>query len=176
MSVSLTIRQELTATETLAAADIPTISSSATDSSRVVHSAFNRSGSRLNASSVPPVDAVVFDELTTDGADTIDLTNCKTAALPTGGADMTAKKVVAALFSCPATNAAAIVITPGASNPYPIFGTGNDISIPPGGHVQISFVGVVSPLPAVSGTVKTLDITGTATDVLNYEIVLGTPA
>lgn len=174
MGVSAAVRIEITAVEDLLAAAIPTVSASDTGSSRVTHKAFNLSNVRLNGTTTAKVDAVAFGELETDGADTIDLTAVQTAL--DAAADMTGKKVVAAIFRCPSTNADPINIAPGASNPYLLFGSGNDVTIPPGMVVALApEEDVASPFAAVSGSAKTLDVTGTATDVLKFQILLGTP-
>lgn len=173
MGVSAVVDLKITAVEELLAAALPTVSAADEGTSRVTHKAFNLAGLRLNEATAAKIDAVAFGELETDGADTIDLTSVQTALDP--AADMTGKKVVAAIFRCPADNAAAINVAPGASNGYALFGAGNDVNVAPGMVVAFAFDGVASPLPAVSGSAKNIDVSGTATDVLKYMLLLGTP-
>lgn len=172
MSVSATVELKITAVEELLAAAIPTVSSTNASGSRVTHSEFNTS-QRLSGTTTAKVDAVAFGVLTTDGADTIDLTSVATALDTT--TDMTGKKVVAAIFRCPDDNAALMNVAPGASNAYALFGTGNDIDIRPGQRIAFTFVDVASPLATVSGSAKNIDVTGTSGDVLEFILLLGTP-
>lgn len=122
----------------------------------------------------PPVSL----EITLGGSPTqIDLTAVAGLALPpsaTRTLDLTGAKVVDVLLSAPATNVAAVNVAPGAANPYPLFGTGNDIDVAPGETIASGFKGVATSKPAVSGTVKRIDVSGTSGDKLKIDLYLGT--
>lgn len=122
----------------------------------------------LNASSSPPVDSVGGGELTlTGGTDTL---NLAAIAHPTGNKDLTGKKVVYAWLQNPGENA--ITIAEGASNGYQMMG-GEDIVLPPGATFPLYFA---DGLAVVASGDRTLDVTGTSADVLNFVFVAGTPA
>lgn len=74
-----------------------------------------------------------------DGALTAGEAKITLTALPRGGLandTFTGLKVKVFKISCPADNSTAVVVAPGASNPYDLFGTASDrISVPPGGAV-----------------------------------------
>lgn len=132
----------------------------------------------LDSTTTPKVEiSPIVRKVTISGTTTIDLTSAAGVSLPATAArsiDASAKKLVAVRLSCPTTNVGAVNVAPGASNPYPLFGTGNDVDIKPGQTLIALISGVASSYPAVSGTVKTLDITGTTNDVLHVEMYFGT--
>ena len=133
---------------------------------------FNLANVRLSSTSTPAVTKSSYKEYALiAGALTIDLTALTDAV---GAAlDGTGLKVQTVIIVNPAGNAA-INIAPGASNPYPLLGTGNDITIP--AHAtQLTVIGMYLPdgTPDVSGSVKTLDITGTGTQTFKLGITLG---
>jgi len=131
-----------------------------TETARTVKAAHSLN-TQLNSTSVPVVDSPpVSIKLST--TTTIDLTAVQGLSVPAAATrtlDMTGKKVKGLIIKCGTTNAAAANIAPGASNPYPLFGTGNDIDLGPGAFLPLAFNGVVSNLPAVSSTVKTITVT-----------------
>lgn len=133
----------------------------------------------LGATTTPAVTGPPISRAITLGgsAETIDLTAAAVLALPAGAArtyDYTGKKVVAFLIRTHAdNNAAGVNIAPGASNPYPLFGTGNDITLFPDSELQFGTLASAAKLPAVSGTVKNIDITGTAGDIVYVDMYLG---
>ena len=166
-SVTLTAALTLTAVENFSATDLPSISSSS--GRRLTHDGFNLASTGWPDAVITP-NGVSAGKLTmTSGVTTIDLT----AAI--GALDrylnFVGDKVFAFLFHAPSANAGTINIKPGASNPYPLFGTANDIDMPKGRRLCV--IDSVLNLAAVSGTVKTIDITGTAGDILYFEIVVG---
>jgi hypothetical protein len=77
-------------------------------------------------------------------------------------------------MDAPATNVAAVNVAPGASTPYPLFGTGNDVDVDRGETLGKCFGGIASNKPAVSPTVKNIDVSGTLGDVLYIDLYLGT--
>lgn len=109
-----------------------------------------------------------FIQALTAGVATIDMTS-----LPaTGGGTFSAAglRLIEMLLHNPTTNAGLINFAPGAANPLPLFGTGNDIDIHLGArlHWHSNNQGV-----DISGTVKTIDLAGTGTDVLWCLFVFG---
>jgi hypothetical protein len=123
----------------------------------------------------PPISRAIT--LTSAVITQIDLTAAAVLSLPAAATrtyDFTAKKVVAFLIrTAAANNAAGVNIAPGAANPYPLFGTANDITLLPDSEIQFGFLATASALPAVSGTVKNIDITGTTGDIVYIDMYLG---
>jgi len=161
----------ITGIETLAAADAP---AAATSSGRQLQTGGFSVTQSLSGTTQPAVeDAPLVQQVTISGTTTIDFTSAPQQAGRTG--DMTGLKVVAAIFKPAADNIGAINIAPGAANPYPLFGTANDIDLAPGQMIVIgTLAGIDANLPSVSSSVKTIDITGTATDTMDVEIHFGT--
>jgi len=127
---------------------------------------YDRTGSVYNSSSTYPVTAAASDELAiTGGTDTIDLTAVSNPG--EGAVDFTGLKIRVLVFQNPGSNV--ITVSKGATNGYELNGT-VAIRVPAGGTIMIDYV---DALADVSGTVKTLDVVGTAADVLNYIIAAG---
>jgi hypothetical protein len=129
----------------------------------------------LNPSSTPKVDQPpVSLKITVTG--TVNLTAVAGLAVPPGGRtlDMTGKKLVGFLLRAPTANTSVVNVAPGAANPYPLLGAGNDIDLPPGSVLGFSFVDKATSLPAVGATVKNIDITIAGSDVLYLDAYLGT--
>ncbi len=132
----------------------------------------------LDATTTPKVEtSPIVRKVTISGTTTIDLTAAAGVSLPAAASrsiDASGKKLIALRLSCPTTNAAAVNVAPGGSNPYPIFGSGNDVDVKPGETVVKVVNGVASSYPAVSSTVKNIDVTGTTNDVIHVEAYFGT--
>lgn len=163
MSVQVTIQQLLTVNETLSVG-VPDVAASAAP---IRHDQFNNGPKTLNATSTPPASMSSSDQLT--GTQTLDLT-----ALPgVNGAvqNGTGLKVQAVMIQNPKTNTGALAVSPGAANPYPIWGAGNALDIPLGGSIELDMGGNQI---AVSATQKTILFTPAAGgDKYNVVIVLG---
>jgi hypothetical protein len=134
---------------------------------------------QLNSSSTPKVDKPpVSLKITLGGSPTtINLAAIAGLALPpsaTRTLDMTGAKVVGAVMQAPVANVAAVNVAPGAGAPYPLFGAGNDVDVEPGETIGKCFAGIASNKPAVSGSVKNIDVSGTLGDVLYIDLYLGT--
>ena len=111
-------------------------------------------------------------EVTISGTQTIDFTSAPQQADRT--ADMSTYRVLAFCFRAPTGNSAAITVAPGSANPYALRGAGNSFDINPGEQEEKTIeVGATPALPVVSGTVKTIDISGTNGDKLEVEIHFG---
>ena len=141
--------------------------------------------SQLNATSTPVVDSppkglplasTSFTVVRLSATGTIDLTAVQGLSAPAAATrtlDLTGKKVKGLSFKAGAANAAAVNVAPGGGNPYPLFGTANDIDIGPGGMVVLAFDGVVSNLPAVSASVKNITVTISGSGTLDIILFFG---
>jgi hypothetical protein len=164
MAVSVQFSHQMTVTETLSVSIPDVVAQNAV----VVHDQFNRTAT-LNASSTPAVSvSASFVATLSGGALTIDLTNMT----GTNGAVVNANGLVPRLikFMNPATNANPITIAKGASNGYTGLGATYSRTLQPG---QETSDYLANNGTAVSGTVKTFDLTGTGSQVLNVQVVAG---
>jgi len=121
----------------------------------------------LNSTTTPAVSKVAAGAAAmTAGLATIDLTAL--TGLDGTSRTLNALKVVLAKFKNPGANP--ITIAKGAANGYTGFGSAFSHTIPPGGTASfnLSTGGV-----AVDGTHKTLDVSGTGTDTLQYSFSAG---
>jgi len=166
MSVSVSQVSQLTVTEIL-----PNNTYSASSSKRTVtHDQFNPSRT-LDATTTPnATEVAAFQAVLSSGALTLDLT----ALVTTNGKtlDASALKLRQILIVNPGSND--ITIKTGASNGYaasskPFHANGQ--IVPAGGDLLLFFN---AGTPAVSGSVKTLDLAGTGTDFAYIEMVFGT--
>lgn len=141
----------------------------AASSPTIVHNGFDLLNKTLKASGGDaPASKISFQTYAlVAGAKTIDLT----ALLGVNdlSQDCTGLKVQQLIFVNPAGNDT-LTFSPGASNPYPLFGTGNDFDLPAGATVAMY---VPESLADVSGTVKTIDVAGTGTQSFSVGLVLG---
>ena len=128
----------------------------------------------LNAGTVPTVTKVaVFSHTLVDEDpdvdDVIDLTALTHAVAQ--AVDATALKVVGIVIQADSENAAAVVVEAGASNGYTLLGAAFKVAIAAGATLMYDGAG-----PAISGTVKTLDVSGTPGDVIAFMILFGVQA
>lgn len=166
-SYSAQISAALKISESILAADYPGLGGQVLDFSQ-----FN-SAPTFDAGTTPAISkAAVFSQALTAGSATIDLT-----AVTIRGVAVTLSglKPVAWLFRVPAGSAGAITIAKGASNGYTGLGSSASILVPVGWTLLLTTAagGVANPAVAVSGSVKTLDISGTGTDTLQVAVVAG---
>lgn len=123
----------------------------------------------LSATTTPPVTAhAVGQQALSSGSGSIDLRAL--TGLNGAAVDLNGLKPRAVLFENPSTNANPITIAKGASNGYTGFGSAYSETLQPGQKV-IKYLGASGT--AVSGTVKTLDISGTGAQALKYQMVAG---
>jgi hypothetical protein len=160
---SVSYRSQITTVETITAGD-----PAATGSADLTHSGYDTSAN-LNPNTTPGVDTPVYQQFALSaGAVTIDLTSLTG---PGGAAvSLNGKKVVLIRFSNPSTNANSITVKKGATNGYAGLDASFSVTIPPGGDVTFYSGGGSS---AVGASNKTLDLTGTASQVLNVSVVGG---
>jgi hypothetical protein len=160
MSIAVTYGSTLTVQETLGT-NVPDISSPV-----LTHGGFNLAAS-LTALTTPPVSKTAsFVKSLSGGTGTIDLTNL----LGTNGAavDGTTLKVQAVHFFNPSTHN--ITLTFGASNPYNLCGSSWSKTLYPG-EDWLNFFN--SGPPTIDSTHKNIDLSGTGTDTLDCQIVMG---
>ena len=133
----------------------------------------------LTSATTPAIEKPAYIATITLGgsATELDLTDLDVPLLlstVTRAIDMTGKNLVAFEFSAPTTNTGAVNVAPSASNPYPIFGTGNDIDIKKGMTICGAINGVASTMPDVGGSGLGVSISGTGGGVLNVRLYFGT--
>ena len=127
----------------------------------------------LTTATTPDVDTTAYLEATlSGGALTVDLTSL--VCLDTTTVNLNGKKVRSIKFRAKSTSTGAFTIAKGASNGYTGFGSAFSVVLEAattgGSWVQYYTAGTGT---AVSGTVKTLDITGTGSQVLLIAIAAG---
>lgn len=123
----------------------------------------------LTATTTPPVTVhAVGSQALSSGTASIDLTSL--TGLNGVSVSLSGLKPRAILFENPAANANSITIAKGASNGYTGLGSSFSITLQPG---QKAFFLLDSSGTAVSGSVKTLDLSGTGSQSLNYQTVAG---
>lgn len=165
MSVSVNYASTLTVTETYTDGLV-----SATANTLVFNGA-NTSGTFIASTSGTPCTKIGTPAVTglvtlSGGAATIDLTALVSA---NGSAvDGTGLRVQFAKFKN--TAAAAMTIVGGASNGYLLFGASGSVVIPAGGELLMKFSDGTTDIDA---THKTLDITGTGSQTMLVEFVMG---
>lgn len=128
--------------------------------------------SAKTSSTTPPVTKSAMTAKTmSSGTATIDLT---AMANDSDGAtvDFSGLKVCCLTLTNPSSNANAITIAEGASNGFELNsgGTAWTVTLDPGDSVQFL---LNESTPDVSGTKKTIDITGTGSQVLNIGVTAG---
>jgi len=165
MSVKVNYTSNLEVVETLAT-NVPAVAAGKGD---VTHSLFNKSKAGLTGGSGQPCTQVAsFAKALSAGSGTIDLT----ALSGTNGAavSLNGLKVQFAKFQALANNANPITLAKGASNGYELLGAGWSITLQPGQEVLLD---LNNAAPAVGGSAKTIDLSGTGTQGVNVELVGG---
>jgi 2-succinyl-5-enolpyruvyl-6-hydroxy-3-cyclohexene-1-carboxylate synthase len=166
MSVNVTYRSDLTVAEVLETG----VSGVATAAKKTVtHDKYNTGPTTLSAATTPAASKVAeFEAALTAGAASIDLS----ALVGTNGATVvgTGLKVQAFKFRAKSTNTGPITIAKGASDGYGLLGAAFSVALAPGAEMQSLTAG---GSPAVGSSAKTLDLSGTGTDVLEVAIILG---
>lgn len=159
MSVSMNPRFLLAANEVL--------SVDAANNANIVHDGFNRTDIELNGSSTVPLSKASYQVYTlSGGAASIDLTAL--LGVNDVSQDATGLKVQTLIVDNPSSNP--ITLSPGASNPYALFGAGNDLVVPAGAVMSFYFA---DQLADVGASAKTIDLSGTGTDTIKIGFGLG---
>lgn len=129
----------------------------------------NTSLSAQGAGSTPPCTVRAgTDKALSSGTGTLDLT----ALLGSNGVtvDGSGLRVQLVKFLNPVTNANPITIAKGVSNGYDGFGAAFSLTLAPGAEHLTRLNDAGSD---IGGTNKILDLTGTGSQVLSYEIIMG---
>jgi hypothetical protein len=160
-NLSLTVREIL-------AANVP-----AATRPIVTHNKFNAAAT-LKSTTTPPVSkCAVFQKALAAGVGTIDLT----ALVGTNNLaiDGTGLKVQAIKVQNPATNTHVLLLKPGTSNGYNLFGAASQIILNPGESIQ--WVGIDSAsVPDIAAGAKNLalsDNSAGGTESHNFVIIMG---
>lgn len=103
-------------------------------------------------------------------AATIDLTAL--AGGLQGDIDASGLKVQRCRFRSVSVGNSAFTISPGAANPYPLFGAANDMVIA-AGNTEVLEMGFNGTLADVAAGAKQIDIAGTGTEQIHCELLLG---
>lgn len=145
------------------------------DSKTVTSDQFNLGARTLSSSTTIPVTIYSEAEWTLDeyGAATIDLTD---APGTQENVDGTGLKVQFVRIRGQSADNGVLSISPGASNPYNVFGAGNSADYPAGCTVpwHLEFGDTLDDVTDVSGVgASQIDLAGTAGDVFEIEIGLG---
>lgn len=136
-------------------------------SPQITQNDFNWTLTQLTPSTAVPVSRVSYQTYTIGGGGTVDID--LTALLSSQTAiDGTGKKLQ--LFVINNIAAASVNVAQGATNPYLLFGSGNDVDVPAG--AKLAFY-VPETLADISGTVKNIRLTGTVGHVVEVGIWLG---
>lgn len=132
---------------------------------------------RSSSDSVMPAKKTVSFQIST--TTTIDLTAAPDPTKGTNTVDCSTYYLLDYELKTDPSNAALINVAPGGANPFPIFGTGNDVDILPGKtKEETTQKKTDGTAPAVRGqavdaTHKTITFTITGTDIINVVLVFG---
>ncbi len=160
-TISVTKQQNITIVETFSGGDA---------ADNTLKFTYLNSEETLTASTTVPVTKhAEFSQAMTSGAVTLNL-----VALPGKTADETVVgtglKVQLAKFTNPSTNANNITLVPGASSGFNIFGAASSVTLVPG--QSVTFEGKDGS-PDIDSSHRTIDVTGTTTQVIQCVFVLG---
>lgn len=178
-TTQLAVSLQITGQEVFSAAEAP---AAAGEEQRTLRTGSNSVSLNKTTTSTPKVDKPPVSQKITLGAGTttLDLAAIAALAMPSGATrtvDLTGAKLkTLVLRTEPNNNAAGVTIAPGGSNPYPMFGSGNDIILYPDSQLVLTFRNTEPPtgIPAVAGGAKEIDLSGTTADVIHVEMYFGT--
>ncbi len=137
---------------------------------QLVHSITLPIPSILSGVTTPPAASIFSDRLQlVAGVLTLDL-----QALPQGNIipdiDLTGQKIQILQFTSPETNLAAIIISPGAVNPYDLGGAAMSVTLSPGDTILFL---LNDNAPDVAANDSEIDFTGSLIDDIDILIVAG---
>lgn len=162
MTVSVNYKSMLTATEQLADAYL------SSNAKSVVHNGLDVSQNFNGGTSVPVAKIATFALTLSEGAAQIDL---RTLPGTNGGAiDGNGLKVQFAKFRNNDENANDITIEPAAEDGYDLLGAGFAVTLKPG---QEMLLALDEQAGDIGTSARYLDVTGTAAQVLECEIIMG---
>jgi len=165
MTVTATYKSEITAVETIDGTAAPFAASS---DKTITHNGLNTNLTLASNSSQPVTTQVSSEVALVSGAKTLDLTAL--VGTNSGAISFSGLKVQLAKFKNKSTNANTITLTIGASNGYALLGAGWEITLQPG---QEATFFLNEQAPDVGGSAKTIDVTGTGSQVLQMQLVAG---
>lgn len=121
------------------------------------------------ATSVPVTKQTAFEQALSSGTAIIDLT-ALTGLTEEETIDGTGLKVQLCKLVNPDTNANAITIAEGASNGYAMLGASFSLILLPGQSMTLN---LDEAAPNIASGDRTIDLTGTGSQVLNVQLVMG---
>ena len=125
----------------------------------------------LTSGTTPDVEYAYTDDLVMTGSlQTFDFTALSDPEGISMASTLLTKKVRAIKFRSKSTNTGNITITFGTATAYLLFGAAFKLILTPGQHILAY---LADGAPAISSSLKHLDITGTLNDVLEISIVFG---
>lgn len=166
MSIAVSYVSQLSVVETLEGEFI-----SPSDNT-VTTNGMNRSEGLTGASLVPVTKYSAFQLALTAGAATLDFTSLPDLNGTAGAVDATGLKLQMAKFRNKSDNANSMSITKGAANGYGTTAAGGTFTVPLDPDQEWTLY-LDEKAPDVSGTVKTIDITGTGAQVIEVFLVFG---
>jgi hypothetical protein len=163
MSISVTYVSQATVVETLEGEFVGT-------DDTVTTNGLNTSET-LGAGSTPPATKYsAGSKALSSGSATIDLTSLPDANGTAGAVTLTGLKLAVAKFRNKSTNANAMTIVFGASNPCTSLGAAFNVTLQPGEELTYRGKDLAAD---IDSTHKTFDVTGTGAQVLEFEFVAG---
>ena len=166
MSISVTYNSQATVVDTLGGGFIDSVDSTVTVNGM-------NATATLTASTTPPVTAYsAFSKTLSSGSGTIDLTSLPDNNGVAAAVTLNGLKPQVVKLRNKSTNANAITVAKGASNGYTGFGSAFSLTLQPGD--EFLWKGNDnSGVTDVGSGAKTLDLTGTGSQVLEVEIIAG---
>jgi hypothetical protein len=140
---------------------------------KVTSNVFNAGQQSFSPTSTVPVNRYSGQEYTLDGAGeaVVDLTDLEALQ---DDIDATGKKVNCIRIQNPSDNSGAVTVGPAAANGYALWGAGNDLVVPIGCEISMTFNEKLSDIDAVSGVGDyRIQLAGTAADVIRVELGIG---
>lgn len=164
MACTLTYVSQVQAVETIEA-NVPF---AAANSRVITHGLFNSSETLTGSTAVPVVVPVYTEFALSSGALTIDLRSI----LGSGNSpfDLNGMKVQVVKLRCKSSNANPITISEGATNGYELLGNGFTFQLKPSQEITMHLKDLS---PDVGASAKTIDLTGTGSQVLEVAIIAG---
>lgn len=148
---------------------IETVEADAADQMSVSQNGFNLNNVSLNANSTVPATKSSYKTYTLGGGGTLTIDLTDLDGLLEAAVDGTGLKVQTIVVRNPSSNNA-VTIAPGASNPYPLWGTGNSREVKPGARFGEYFA---DQLADVASNAKEIDLSGTAGQTIDIGLCLG---
>ncbi|NBW11143.1 MAG: hypothetical protein EBR82_24245 [Caulobacteraceae bacterium] len=162
MAVALTYAANLTAVETYSDTFV-----SSSDNT-VTFSGLNSSGTYNAGTGVPVTKVASYEVAMSAGAATINLRSL--TGINGSTVDGNGLKAQFVKFKNKSTNANAITITEGASNGYELLGNAFTLVLKPGQEITMN---LNEQAPDISDSAKTIDISGTSSQVLQIFVAMG---